>query len=147
MNHVDKPVSFDPEALRRKVSEISVAAPGENQDANSPVELNPLARKIAAQFRVDTYSPSMIIGLLRLLEFCALLAVGYAIHLAYVSSPGLDMTVFYLSVLFGGSAAGVLLLQLAAVAVGRGGLEKLERCQVFILFYFQKQDLYEKIKV
>ena len=111
MNHVDKPVSFDPEALRRKVSEISVAAPGENQDAGKTVELNPLARKIAAQFRVDTYSPSMIIGLLRLLEFGALLAIGYCIHALYVSDMG--MPLFYLLVLVSGAAIGVLMLMLA----------------------------------
>ena len=111
MNHVDKPVSFDPEALRRKVSEISVAAPGENQDAGKTVELNPLARKIAAQFRVDTYSPSMIIGLLRLLEFGALLAIGYCIHALYVSDMG--MPLFYLLVLVSGATIGVLMLMLA----------------------------------
>ncbi len=116
MNHVDKPDSFDPEELRRKASEIrTIAASGgaSDYDGGKTVELNPLAQKIALQFRADTYSPSMIIGLLRLLEFCALLAVGYAIHLAYVSAPGMSMTVFYLSVLFGGSAVGVFLLQLA----------------------------------
>lgn len=116
MNHVDKPDSFDPEELRRKVSEIRTIAansPLSDHDGGKTIELNPLAQKIALQFRADTYSPSMIIGLLRLLEFCALLAVGYAIHLAYVSAPGMNMTVFYLSVLFGGSAVGVFLLQLA----------------------------------
>ncbi|MEW9615762.1 undecaprenyl-phosphate glucose phosphotransferase [Shinella sp. S4-D37] len=111
MNHVDKPVSFDPEALRRKVSEISVNGPGESQDAGITVELNPLARKIAAQFRVDTYSPSMIIGLLRLLEFGALLALGYVIHALYVSDMG--MPFFYLLVLGTGAGIGVLMLQLA----------------------------------
>ncbi len=111
MNHVDKPVSFDPEALRRKVSEISVTGPGESQDAGVTVELNPLARKIAAQFRLDTYSPSMIIGLLRLLEFGALLALGYVIHALYVSDMG--MPFFYLLVLGAGAGIGVLMLQLA----------------------------------
>jgi hypothetical protein len=116
MNQVDRPDSFDPEALRRKVAQIrtiDAAAPTEEYDGGKTVELNPLAQKIALQFRADSYSPSMIIGLLRLAEFVALLAVGYGIHLIYVSLPGMGMTIFYLSVLLGGSALGVLLLQLA----------------------------------
>lgn len=114
MNQVDKPDSFDPEALRRKVSEIRTITAGgapEEVDGGKTVDLNPLAQKIALQFRADTYSPSMIIGLLRLLEFVALLTVGYGIHLFYVTDMG--MTMFYLAVLVGGSAIGVLLLQLA----------------------------------
>ncbi|MGQ3214106.1 undecaprenyl-phosphate glucose phosphotransferase [Shinella sp.] len=116
MNHVDKPDSFDPEALRRKASEIrtiTAGSPSEEYDGGKTVDLNPLAQKIAQQFRADTYSPSMIIGLLRLFEFVALLAIGYGIHLLYVSTAGLGITVFYLSVLVGGAAMGVLLLQLA----------------------------------
>ena len=88
MNHVDKPESFDPEALRRKVSESRASASADGAD-EAAVELNPLAQKIALQFREDTYSPSMIIGLLRLGEFAALLATGYAIHALYV---GVGMT-------------------------------------------------------
>ena len=109
MNHVDKPESFDPEALRRKVSESRASASADGAD-EAAVELNPLAQKIALQFREDTYSPSMIIGLLRLGEFAALLATGYAIHALYV---GVGMTALYAAVLAGGSVLGVLLLQLA----------------------------------
>ena len=65
MNHVDKSESFDPEALRRKASEIRTIASGAtppDHDGGKTVELNPLAQKIALQFRADTYSPAMIIG-------------------------------------------------------------------------------------
>jgi Undecaprenyl-phosphate glucose phosphotransferase len=115
MNHVDKNVSFDAEALRRKVSEIrtiATDAPPEEFDGGKTVDLNPMAQKIALQFRADTYSPSMIIGLLRLLEFSALFTIGYGINMLYVA-PGMDMVFFYIAVLIGGSAVGVILLHLA----------------------------------
>ncbi|MBB5043199.1 undecaprenyl-phosphate glucose phosphotransferase [Shinella fusca] len=113
MNHVDKHESFDPEALRRKASEIrtiSAESPPDNANGEKVAALNPLARKIAQQFRDDSYSPAMITGLLRLAEFAALLAIGYCIHVFYVS---MAITVFYVAVLVGGAAIGVLLLQLA----------------------------------
>jgi len=113
MNHIDKHESFDPEALRRKASEIRTISADDSADqadgAKSAV-LNPLARKIAQQFRDDSYSPAMITGLLRLTEFSALLAIGYGIHVFYVS---MAITVLYVAVLVGGAAIGVLLLQLA----------------------------------
>src|SRR5690606_37613097 len=97
MNHVDKHESFDPEALRRKASEIrtiSAESPPDNANGEKVAALNPLARKIAQQFRDDSYSPAMITGLLRLAEFAALLAIGYCIHVFYVS---MAITVFYVA--------------------------------------------------
>ena len=91
MNQIDKPDTFDTEALRKKISEIRTISPGEKRDAEPKRELNPLARRIASQFRTDTYSPNMIIGLMRLFEFTALFAIGYAIHMLYVA-PRLDET-------------------------------------------------------
>ena len=115
MNHVDKPEAFDPDAIRRKVSEIRTIAPGSSPDevdGSKTVDLNPLAQQIALQFRADTYTPSMIIGLLRLLEFAMLFTIGYGITMLYVE-PGLELFLLYVSVIAGGSAVGVLLLQLA----------------------------------
>ena len=69
MNHIDKSESFDPEALRRKASEIRTIASGAtspDHDGGKTVELNPLAQKIALQFRADTYSPSMIADAMKL---------------------------------------------------------------------------------
>ncbi|MDX3928683.1 MAG: undecaprenyl-phosphate glucose phosphotransferase [Shinella sp.] len=115
MNNVDKPETFDPQVIRRKVSEIRTITPGatrDEEDGGKTVDLNPLAQKIALQFRQDSYSPSMIVGMLRILEFLALFAVGYGINAFYVA-PGSEMMPFYILVLAGGSAIGVLLLQTA----------------------------------
>jgi len=108
MNHIEKPESFDPDAFRRRVSESRSGASDDADD--TVVELNPLARKIAEQFREDTYSPAMITGLLRLGEFTALLALGYLVHALYLEP---QLTALYVAVLVGGTTAGILLLQLA----------------------------------
>jgi Undecaprenyl-phosphate glucose phosphotransferase len=111
MNQIDKPDSFDTDALRKKISEIRTIAPGEKRDDEPKRELNPLARRIASQFRTDTYSPSMIIGLMRLFEFTALFAIGYAIHMLYVAPP-MDEMLGYCGLIAGGSALTVMFLQL-----------------------------------
>lgn len=115
MNHIDKPDTFDPEQIRRKVSEVRTRAHGEpsdEQDGGKTTELNPLAQQIAMQFRAESYSPSMITGLLRLLEMTVLFAIGYAITSFYVVPPA-DLRLFYLGVVAGGAALGMLLLHLA----------------------------------
>ncbi len=111
MNQIDKPEAFDTDALRKKISEIRTIAPGEKRDDEPKRELNPLARRIASQFRTDTYSPNMIIGLMRLFEFTALFAIGYAIHMLYVAPP-LDELLGYCGLIAGGSALTVAFLQL-----------------------------------
>ena len=103
MNHVEKPESFDPEGLRRRLSESrgNASGPAAGGAEEKSVELNSLARQIAEQFRDDSYSPAMITGLLRLCEFGALLALGYFIHALY---DGFEITVLYAAVLVGGAA-------------------------------------------
>ncbi|HEU0096020.1 MAG TPA: undecaprenyl-phosphate glucose phosphotransferase, partial [Rhizomicrobium sp.] len=73
---------------------------------------NMLAQQIAQQFRQDTYSPAMILGLMRLFELVALFAIGYGITALYVQ-PALDVLFFYLAVLVGGASLAVLFMQIA----------------------------------
>ncbi|HUH48514.1 MAG TPA: undecaprenyl-phosphate glucose phosphotransferase, partial [Mycoplana sp.] len=115
MNRIDKPDAFDPESIRRKISEVRTIEPGapdKEQDGGTTVDLNPLAQQIALQFRAENYSPNMITGLLRLLEFTVLFAIGYGITMFYVI-PSMDMVLFYIGVIAAGSALGVLLLHVA----------------------------------
>ncbi|WP_275790382.1 undecaprenyl-phosphate glucose phosphotransferase [Pararhizobium gei] len=111
MNHIDKPETLDTEALRKKISEIRTYAPGEKPALEPARELNPLARRIAMQFRADTYSPNMIVGLMRLFEFTSLFAIGFAIHMLYVE-PKLDEILGYCGLIAGGSALTVVFMQL-----------------------------------
>ncbi|KOF22180.1 UDP-phosphate glucose phosphotransferase [Ensifer adhaerens] len=112
MNEFKRSEAFDPEAFRKKISEIRTRAPDEKVGGEASTELNPLARQIAEQFRADTYSPAMIMGLMRLFEFCALFAIGYAINALYVQ-PGFGQLPLYLAILIGGSALAVAAMQIA----------------------------------
>ncbi|OHV72170.1 undecaprenyl-phosphate glucose phosphotransferase [Ensifer sp. LCM 4579] len=112
MNQFDGPESFDAEALRKKVSTIGTIDREATQAEKAPAGLNPLARQIALQFRADSYSPAMMIGLIRLLDFCALFAIGYAINTQYVGPSLADLPV-YIAILTGGSAFAVIAMQLA----------------------------------
>ncbi|ASY62343.1 putative glycosyl transferase [Sinorhizobium sojae CCBAU 05684] len=112
MNQFDGPETFDADALRKRVSTIRTIDREASKPEKAPAGLNPLARQIALQFRADTYSPAMMIGLIRLLDFCALFAIGYAINAQYVG-PSLPDLPVYLAMLAGGSAFAVMAMQLA----------------------------------
>jgi Undecaprenyl-phosphate glucose phosphotransferase len=112
MNQFDRPETFDPEALRKKASEIRMGAREAKKEKRDAAELNPLAKQIALQFRADTYSPAMITGLIRLLDFCVLFAIGYGINAQYVA-PTFAQLPIYLAILVGGSALAVAAMQIA----------------------------------
>ncbi len=87
MNKVDKPDAFDLEALRRK--------PAMNADGTTPTpgsepkaEVSALARQIAGQYAMANYSPSIIIGQLRFLEFFSLFAISLAANYFMAQEPG-----------------------------------------------------------
>lgn len=77
--------------------------------------LNPLAARIASEYRTDTVSPAMLTGILLLCEFVALFGIAAGIMIGYV---GVDLSVpdgfavRYLVTAAVGSGAFVLLLQL-----------------------------------
>lgn len=112
MSQFDRSETIDTDALRKKVSEIATIDREEERPGKTSTDLNPLARQIALQFRADTYSPAMMIGLIRLLDFCALFAIGYAINMQYVG-PSLQDLPVYLATLAGGSALAVTAMQIA----------------------------------
>jgi Undecaprenyl-phosphate glucose phosphotransferase len=110
MNQIEKPEAFDPEALRRKISEIRTLPRDETRAVEPRRELNPLAKRIASQFRTDTHSPVMVLGCLRLFEFAALFIIGYIVKSLYVA-PEFDRWFDYSVMLAGSSALTVLFLQ------------------------------------
>lgn len=112
MNENDSPETFDTDALRKKASEIATVDRNKMRLERAPAELNPLARQIALQFQADTYSPAMMIGLIRLLDFGALFAIGYAINARYVGTSIEELPI-YLAILAGGSALAVIAMQIA----------------------------------
>ena len=81
MNKLEKSDQFDVEALRKQVSDIEVRDGTAQEKPSEPTEINPYARQIAEQFRDGPYSPAIIIGQLRLLEFLALFAIALIAHI------------------------------------------------------------------
>lgn len=110
MNQPNKSEQFDVESLRKKVSELRAA--DEKHDPANATVLNPFARQIAEQFRDDSYSPTMLIGLFRLFELLAMLAIGIGVGTLF--SP-IDLTGFFarFALVAWGSTLTVLLLQVA----------------------------------
>ncbi len=109
---MENPDQFDLEALRRKVSDNN-----RKEDARAPFspeagDINALARQIAGQFSESNYSPSMVTGQLRLLDFTSLLAIGLALH-RYLAVLQQASFLTYLTVACAGAALAVLLMQLA----------------------------------
>ncbi|MCV3765341.1 undecaprenyl-phosphate glucose phosphotransferase [Rhizobium sp. TRM95796] len=73
MTQPDKQSEIDIDALRRQVSEGSIDAAAAG-DARA--ELNDFAKRVAAQYRDDKYSPSIMRGMFRLLDFLMLALAG-----------------------------------------------------------------------
>jgi Undecaprenyl-phosphate glucose phosphotransferase len=111
LNELGKKDQFDVQSLRRQVSGLDGDASARPDEAEQPSVLNPFALQIAEQFRDENYSPSMLIGQIRLLEFISLIAIGLlaAVTLAPGDGSGLGWNLASVTV---GAAATVLMLQL-----------------------------------
>ena len=103
MNKIDPALRITADAVRN--------APGAS-GGRGIGQLNPMAIQIANQFRKDTMSPVMVIGLLRLGEFALVALIGLAVAEYYVGFPG-PLWAIYLAVIIGGAAAAVLALEIA----------------------------------
>ncbi|KQW30919.1 undecaprenyl-phosphate glucose phosphotransferase [Rhizobium sp. Root274] len=109
MNKVDKPDAFDLEALRRKPAmNADGTAPGPGSEPKA--EVSALARQIASQYAVANYSPSIIIGQLRFLEFLSLFAIALAANYFMALEPGAHFVLSAISG-FGGALLALTLMQ------------------------------------
>jgi Undecaprenyl-phosphate glucose phosphotransferase len=84
MNKVDKPEAFDLDALRRGQT-TGVTADSASAEPNP--EISALARQIAGQYAKANYSPSIVIGQLRFLEFFSLLGIALATNYLLAQDP------------------------------------------------------------
>jgi Undecaprenyl-phosphate glucose phosphotransferase len=102
---------FDPQALREQLASSETgpaAAPG----ASVSEETRRLADQIASQLREESYSPRMIVGLLRLFEFAGLFLGAMGIYLIYVL-PQEAFAISYPTSILIGSLLAVFLIQAA----------------------------------
>ncbi len=115
MNQAEKnDDAFDVERLRKQVSEIRTISTEETSAGkrpSQPTELNDFAKRVAAQFREDKFSPAMMTGFFRLVDFMALFAIGSAISFGYVQEDRV-MAVYTLTIA-AGAALSVLFMQFA----------------------------------
>ena len=115
MNQVEKnDDDLDVDRLRKQVSEIRTITTEETSAGkrpSQPVELNDFAKRVAAQFREDKFSPAMMTGLIRLVDFTMLFAIGCAISFGYVQEERV-MPLYTLTIAVGG-ALSVLFMQFA----------------------------------
>ena len=107
MNKVDKPEAFDLDALRR--GQTTVGAP-DNVGGERKAEISALARQIAGQYAMANYSPSIVIGQLRFLEFFSLLGIALATNYFLAEDPGAHFLDTSISG-FAGALLALLLMQ------------------------------------
>ena len=69
MNDTGSKTQFDVASLRRRLSDPAANEFPPGAAPDGPSLLNPLAQQIASQFRDENYSPALLIGQIRLLEF------------------------------------------------------------------------------
>jgi Undecaprenyl-phosphate glucose phosphotransferase len=106
MNEMDPAFRFNADAVK--------SHDGGKPDAKRRAELSAIAEQVATQYRNDSMSPVMVSGTLRLVEFGILVVTGLMIYLVYV---GINHALLweYPAVILGGSAAMVIVLELADV--------------------------------
>ncbi|KPF43127.1 undecaprenyl-phosphate glucose phosphotransferase [Rhizobium sp. AAP43] len=125
MNKIDKPDAFDLDAMRRGVADrASAASPPEGK-----AEISDLARQIASQYAVANYSPSIVIGQLRFLEFFALFAIALGANYFVAEDPG-GHFLAGLATGSGGALLALVLMQLSDcyhVSILRGPMRSMGR--------------------
>lgn len=108
MNKVDKPEAFDLDALRR--GQTAGDDPLHKVEGERKAEISALARQIASQYAVANYSPSIVIGQLRFLEFLSLFGIALGVNFFVAVDPGAHFLDTSISA-FVGSLLALLFMQ------------------------------------
>lgn len=112
MNKFDRDQAFNSEAIRKAMADVKVKPSLKGADGKPVVEMSRLARQTANRLSQENYSPTMIIGLLRLTELTVLALTGFLVHAFYVGLSG-ELTVYiYTPAILIGSALAVLMIQI-----------------------------------
>ena len=92
----------------RKAIETSAKQDSKPQE---PVELSPLARSIAAQYQRDTFSPLMLSGVVRLVEFGLIFLMGI-LSLGYYVGLESNYLLYYPLIIIAGGVLYVALMEI-----------------------------------
>lgn len=82
--------------------EASNASGAKDSKQNERVELNPMARQMAEQYARDTLSPTMVSGVIRLVEFGIVFLTGVFSFAYYVSFNTPHLLYYFLIMAAGG---------------------------------------------
>ena len=77
--------------------------------------LSPLAQLVAAQHIVPAFSPIVVAGIVRFVEFVLIAAVGVAIYLGYVYTPASEFDWYYVATALGVAALAMIAFQAADI--------------------------------
>ena len=110
MNKIERKDQFDAEHLRKAVRQESGASTP--QSPADPVEINRLARQTATMLAQESYSPTMIIGMLRLFEFAGFAFLGALIYVLYVGAHTRETILYYGPTILLGAGLSVFLMQI-----------------------------------
>ncbi|WP_340159733.1 undecaprenyl-phosphate glucose phosphotransferase [uncultured Hoeflea sp.] len=113
MNKFDRNDAFNSKSVQKAMADIKVKPSLTGADGKPVVEMSRLARQTATRLSQENYSPTMIIGLLRLAELTLIAFTGFLVHALYVGLSG-ELTVYiYTPTILVGSALAVLMIQIA----------------------------------
>src|SRR5829696_9752180 len=78
-------------------------------------QLSPLAQLVAAQHIVPAFSPIVVAGIVRIIEFGLIAAVGIAIYLGYVYTPQSEFDWYYVATALGVAGFAIIAFQAADI--------------------------------
>ena len=113
MNKIERDSTFNSESIRKAMAEIRTDPAGAGKGGETEVEISRLARQTANRLSQENYSPTMIIGSLRLAEFGLLALTGFVVYALYVGIAREVVLLYYGPAIILGSLLAVLLIQIA----------------------------------
>lgn len=96
---------------RKAIEASSKQETGQDSKPKGPVKLSPLARQMAEQYQHDTFSPLMLSGVMRMVEFGLVFCSGILSFLLYVGIRT-HLVFYYPLIMIVGGALFVLLMEI-----------------------------------
>ncbi len=104
MSEQDPTVTFNAQSV------ISSSIAGHSSEPRENVVLNERAQQVAEQFSANAISPTFLTGVIRLIEFCMIFAIGVGVHFWYVV-PLDGFWINYVWISLAGAMLGLISLQ------------------------------------
>src|ERR1044071_2922065 len=137
----------------------AVSASAASGQASGPRQLSPLALMVAAQPTIDSKSPIVLAGIVRITEFALIAAIGIVSYFAYVYPQyGQIFDLYYIGTAFGIAALTVVAFQVVDIYhihAFRNPVNKLAQLTVAwslvflsavaVLFFARLGDLYSRV--